>query len=224
MNNYRMSLTQKQQETLDFIRGFSRRTSQSPTISEIAVNFGLKSLRSVTQRLESLEEKGFIKRDSFKQRNITLLDHVNPSSPMGTIQIPVIASAGCDALQVYAQQQYGEYLSIDENILGGRKEIVAIKAIGNSMVDAGIRNGDYVLVEVGGNVENNDLVVAILGDMAVVKRIQFIKDGIVLRPESKSESYKPIVMSGEFNSKIFGKVLRTLSMQRDEEEITYEKI
>ena len=65
-------------------------------------------------------------------------------------------------------------------------------------------------------------VVAILGDMAVVKRVQFTKDAVVLNPESKSGAYQPIVMPD--GSKIFGKVLRTISMRKDENEITYEAI
>ncbi len=223
MINQRTVLTKKQRETLDFINDFEGKAGQPPTIKEMREGLKLLSLRSVTQRLEALERKGFIKRDPFKHRGITVLDHLNPFSPEGTMQIPVIASAGADAAQVYAEQQYDEYISVEENMLEGRKEIVAIKAIGNSMVDAGIRNGDYVLVEVGGNVENGNLVVAILGDMAVVKRVKFANDGaVVLYPESKSGAYQPIVMPN--GSKIFGKVLRTINIRNDEEEYTYENI
>ncbi len=222
MTHQRAVLTDKQRETLEFLRDYERRTGQAPTIKELREGLGLSSLRSVTQRLEALERKGFIKRDPFRHRSITVLDHINPFSPAGTIQIPVIASAGADAAQVYAQEQYGEYLTVDKEMVGDRKEIVAIRAIGNSMVDAGIKNGDYVLVEVGGNVEDGDLVVALLGDMAVVKRVQFTKDAVILNPDSKSGAYQPIVMQDD--SKIFGKVVRTISVQPDKEEITYEPI
>lgn len=222
MMHQKTVLTGKQQETLEFLRDFERKTGQAPTIKEMQKGLGLRSLRSVTQRLEALEKKGFIKREPFKHRSITILDHINPLSPAGTIQVPVIASAGADAAQIYAQEQYGEYLTVDKEMVDARREIVAIRAIGNSMTDAGIKNGDYVLVEVGGNVENGDLVVAILGDMAVVKRVQFTKDAVILNPESKSGTYQPIVMPDD--SKIFGKVLRTISMRSNGEEYTYEKI
>ncbi len=211
-------LTQKQRETLDFIRSFTDRTGNPPTIKEMRDALKLSSLRSVSQRLEALERKGYITRDPFKHRSVTVLENLNS----GTTQVPVIASAGADAMQVYAQQQYDEYISVEKDMVDARKEIVAIKAVGNSMTDAGIRNGDYVLVEVDGNVENGDLVVALLGDMAVVKRVQFTSNAVILNSESKNGSYQPIVMSD--NSKIFGRVLRTINMRKDNDEITYEKI
>ncbi len=221
MINRRTILTQKQKETLDFIDKFITKTGSAPTMNELRTGLGLSSLRSVSQRLEALERKGFIKRDRFRHRGISLLPEYIDTTPSGTIQIPVIASAGADAMQVYAQEQYDEYLTIDKSMINPKKEIVAIRAIGSSMVDANIRSGDYVLVEVGGNVENCDRVIAILGDMAVIKKIQFTADAVVLYPEAKGGSYQPIVMPDD--SKIFGRVLRTISMKNnDNQEITYD--
>ena len=215
-------LTQKQLDTLDFIKDFIGRVGAAPTINELRNGLKLQSLRSVTQRLEALERKGFIKRDRFKQRNIVVLEDMDPYSPAGTMRIPVIASAGADAMQVYAQQQYDEYVSVDKEMIDSRKEIVAIKAVGNSMVDAGIKNGDYVLVEVGSNVENGDRVAAIVGDMALIKRIQFTPDAVILNPESKNGHYQPIIMKDD--SCVFGKVLRTIKIWRDDGELTYTPI
>lgn len=123
----------------------------------------------------------------------------------------------------YAQEQYGEYLTVENSIVPDlRKEIVAIKVVGNSMTDAGLNNGDYVMVEVGEHPQNDDLVVAIIGDMAVVKRIQFTKNAVILMPESKNKMYQLIILSD--TSKIFGKALRTIKIRPGTEDYTYEAI
>lgn len=203
----KISLTTKQQETLKFIKDFISRNRKSPLITDIQNEFGLKSLRSVSQRLEALERKGLIKRDRFKHRGIALTDFTT-SFEKEFIQVPVIASAGCDAMQIYAQETYDEYVSLDKKLVDIRKEIVAIKAVGNSMIDAGIRNGDYVLVEVTQNTEDGDRVVAMIGDMAVIKRLRKIENTTILEPESKGNGYSPIILSE--GSRIFGKVLSVI--------------
>lgn len=214
MINRKTILTKKQQETLAFLEDFIGKHGNSPTIKEIGVALKLSSLRSVTQRLEALERKGFIGHNRFRQRSITILN--DPLAPTGMVQVPVIASVGADAMQIYAQHQYDEYISVDKTMINPRKEIVAVKAVGNSMVDANIRNGDYVLLEVGGNPEEGDLVVAVVDGMAVVKRLHFASDAVVLKPESKNRAYQPIVMSND--SHIFGKVMRIIKMDRNEDD------
>ena len=138
---------------------------------------------------------------------------------MGRGMIPVISSAGCDAMQVYAQEQYDEYLVVDKKLLDARREIIALKAVGNSMVDAGIKNGDYVLVEVTENVSTGDRVAAVIGDMAVIKRLRISPKAIILEPESKNAGYAPIVMQD--SSKIFGKVLSVIPMSDRNDEMHY---
>ena len=206
----KIRITQKQEETLDFIKNFITRNGESPTITQLSGGLGLKSLRSVTQRLEALEAKGLIKRDRFRHRGISLLNPLDPTmAPKGTERIPVIASAGCDTMQVYAQEQYDEFLMVDKQLLDPRKEIVAIKAVGNSMVDYGLHNGDYALVEVTENIQNGDRVVAIVGDMAVIKKFKKVTGAIILESESKGNDYPPIILKEGF-SKIFGKVLNII--------------
>lgn len=214
-------LSPKQLETLNFIKDFIKKHKMSPTIAEIKDEFGLDSIRSVMQRIEGLEKKGFLKRDKFKHRNITLIDP-GLSSPPGMVQIPVIASAGCDAMQVFANETFDEFLTVEKSLTDPRKEIVAIKAIGGSMVDAGIQNGDYVLVEVTQDVSLNDRVVTIIGDMAVIKRFKRANGMVILTPEAKG--YNPIVIKEE-NSRIFGKVLSVIptSGHDDDYRVEYEK-
>ncbi len=204
-----VSLTPAQKETLEFIESYSSEHGVAPTITELAKRLKLRSLRSVTQRLESLERKGLIKRSRFQHRSINIVDAVKPQIGADLIQVPVIASAGCDAMEVYAESTYDEYIMVDRSLIGGRRNIAniaAVRAIGDSMQDAGIHSGDYVIVEVTDRVANGDRVVAILGNMAVIKRFSRVDEVVYLNPENKYGTYHPIVVKEE-DSRIFGKVL-----------------
>lgn len=200
------TITPAQEKTFSFLQTYIKKNGKAPTVVEMRKEFGLRSLRSVMQRLEALERKGFIKRERFQHRSIQILKGDSSGISSGTIKIPVIASAGCDAMEVYAQDEFGEYILVDKNLLSVHTNIAAVKAVGDSMIDAGIRNGDYVIVEVTESVENGDRVVAIIGNMAVIKQYKKTGDVVFLNPENDSGAYHPIVV-GQEDSKIFGKVL-----------------
>ena len=207
--NRLVALTPAQKETLTLIQTHTDKHGKSPTITELRDMLKLRSLRSVTQRIEGLEKKGLITRNRFQHRSITILDGVKSQMSSDLIQVPVIASAGCDAMDVYAEQSFGEYIVVDRSLIGGRKDhtnIAAVRAVGDSMQDAGIHSGDYVIVEVTDRVENGDRVVAILGNMAVIKRFERVDEVVYLNPENKYGTYHPIVVREE-DSRVFGKVL-----------------
>lgn len=218
-----VSITRAQEETFSFLKHYIAKNEQAPTMVELGKEFKLRSLRSVTQRLESLEKKGFIKRDRFQHRSIQILKGDSSGITFGTIKIPVIASAGCDAMEVYAQDEFGEYILVDKNLVGARHatNIAAIKAVGDSMEDAGIHNGDYVIVEVTEVVDNGDRVVAIVGNMAVIKQYEKTGGMVFLNPENKSGVYQRIVVRQE-DSKIFGKVLSVIPGTEWEDDIKIE--
>lgn len=223
MQRNRFLLTDAQEETLGLIRRYILEHGQSPTIAELQEVLKLHSIRSVTQRLEALERKGFITRDKFRHRSIRITKTLNTHylAP-DFIAVPVIASAGCDALEVYAQDEFGEFIAVDRALVGQAKSIAAIRAIGDSMEDAGIKDGDHVIVEVTDQVESGDRVVAIIGNMAVIKRFERAKGFSVLHPENAIASYAPIIVAQE-DSKIFGKVLSVISNEEwvDDVKIEY---
>jgi SOS-response transcriptional repressor LexA len=107
------TLTRAQEETFAFIKQYMAKHTQAPTITELRDGLRLRSLRSVTQRLEALERKGLTKRNRHQHRSITILDTEFPFAHSGIIQIPVIASAGCDAVEVFAQNEFGEFIAVD---------------------------------------------------------------------------------------------------------------
>lgn len=203
------TMTQAQAETLSYLKSYIRKHRKAPTMVEMRKEFNLSSLRSVTQRIEGLERKGFIRRDRFQHRSIQILEGANSPIPAGMVQIPVIASAGCDAVDVYAQDEFGEYILVDKNLVSSHKTIAAIKAVGDSMQDSGIRNGDYVIVEVTEHVQNGDRVVAVLGNMAVIKQYEKTDGVVFLQPRNDTGVYHTIVIKEE-DTKIFGKVLSVI--------------
>lgn len=196
-------LTYKQRRVLENIRLYITAKGEPPTLEELRNNLGLRSIRTVAQYVEALEAKGYVMRRKGAWRNIELR---NVDGGWGTVNVPVVASVGCDDLSVYAHEEHNEFLEVDKKIVDEEEGgIVAVRAVGESMADAGIHSGDYVLVRFTNHAENGDRIAAIVGDMVTVKRLER-RDGVtILYPESKDPQYKPIVLREDF--KIAGKVL-----------------
>ena len=201
-------LTTKQQRVYEALQKKIQKHHESPTLDELREALRLKSLRTVVQYLDVLERKGYIVRRKGIKRNIELRSGNTEGMSTSTVSIPVVANVGCDDLSLFAQQEYDEFLEVDKTIAQSSSEesgIVAVRAVGDSMQDAGINPGDYVLIRFTDEAQNGDRVAAIVGDMVTVKRYEK-KDGVtILYPESKNPKYKPIVLREDF--KIAGKVL-----------------
>lgn len=205
-------LTAKQQKVYDFIRLNLHKYGVPPTITELATFLGAKSLRTVTQILQSLENKGLIARSRYQSRGIQLVE-----AESQIVTVPVVSAAGCDNLNVFAQENHGEYISLDRGFLEGtkRKDAVVIKAVGDSMKDANILSGDYVLVHLTKDVINNDIVAAVVNGMAVIKKYSKTANAVVLSPMSGSSEYSPIIMKEDFD--VLGKVIQIIKNPKNEE-------
>lgn len=224
MNKNIKKLTKKQCEVLNAIEYHIKENGVSPTLEELRVKFGYKNSNSIRQYLDVLEKQGLIRRLSYKKRGIELTYSNSEINNNGLVVLPVIASAGCDAVNVYAEQQFDENITIDVSYIPKNKDLkslVIFKAIGDSMNMAGINSGDYVLVQRTNNIDSGDRVVVSIGDMAVIKRIKYGKNAVVLEPESSNVRYEKIILKD--NSKIFGKVLDIIKMTMDDE-LLYEEV
>lgn len=216
-------LTTKQQRVYSELQKQMNGRGESPTLDELRKALKLKSLRTVTQYLEVLERKGYIVRRKNAKRNIELRAEGGAGS---TMSVPVIANVGCDDLSLFAQEERDEFLEVDKTIAadprgGGESGIVAVRAVGDSMQDAGINPGDYVLIRFTDEAQNGDRVAAIVGDMVTVKRYERKNGVTILYPESKNPKYRPIVLREDF--KIAGKVLCVIPSPHAElTEVVYE--
>ncbi len=212
-------LTGKQKRVLDNISLYISAKGEPPTLEELRTNLGFKSIRTVVQYLDILERKGFVVRRKYARRNIELRPIDGSDRTETLMSIPVVANVGCDDLSTYAAEQYDEFLQVDKKIVDTAGEIVAVRAVGDSMLDAGINSGDYILVQFTDNVKSGDRVAAIVGDMVTVKRLERREGVTILYPENKDPKYKPIVLREDF--KIAGKVLCVIpAAVADAEDIT----
>lgn len=201
-------LSTKQQLVYGFIREYIERNKKSPTRNEIRSFIGVKSINSISQYLEALEGGGYISIRKHDKRNIDLVEIINKDNIKSQfIQVPVVASVGCDDLSVFAEEQADEFLQVESSLIKN-SSMIAVRAVGNSMNDSGIENGDYVLVEKNAEIKSGDNVVAIIDGMATLKRFEKKEKFAILWPESKDEKYKPIVVNRDF--KLVGKVISVI--------------
>lgn len=228
-NGVPIKLTEKQRQFYHSLQRLIEKNGESPTVSELVRLMKFSSPRAVTQYLESLESKGLIERRRYEARGIRLIsqkgknnadgDDTDAPAGIAMIDIPVIASAGCDQMAIFAQRNFGDYICVATELLQGVKKdnVVCVKAVGDSMVDAGINTGDYVLVEMTDGVHENDLVVAIIDNFAVIKKIAFASNAVILRPVSSDPQYKPIILRRDFQ--IFGRVIDVIRLKNKTEEM-----
>lgn len=201
-------MTRKQQEIYDFIAAFITEHSYPPSVREICDGVGLRSPSTVHFHLQNMEEKGFLAKDG-KARALTLAQtaekaaaapaepvYDEPDIPAGRVPIVGTVAAGTPIL---AQECIEDYLTFDTN--GRDGEYFALRVRGESMLNAGILPGDLVVVHQQREAHNGEIVVALIGDEATVKRLQRRNGEVWLLPEN--DAYEPI--DGRYAS-ILGKV------------------
>lgn len=222
LNSNSKTLTSKQKRVFDFICNCLEKNGFSPTIVELADFLGVSSLRTVTQYLESLEKKGLIVRGRHQSRGIRLAGYNDVM--LETVTLPVLSSAGCDNMQVFAEQSYDEFITLDREFLNGNspEKVVVFRAMGNSMLDAGIETGDLVLTKITSDISQKDKVVAIVDGMALIKQINFTPNAVILAPMSHDPQFRPIIMKRNFQ--VFGKVIEVIKNSFGSEELVYENI
>ncbi len=185
-----MDLTKRQQEIFDFIRKYSARYGYPPTVRDIGKAVGLASSSTVHAHLANLEKIGLLRRDPSKPRAIELLDRA-VESVRGIVRgegLPLVGSVAAGQ-PTLAEENIEEYVSVPEIAGGGDGEYL-LRIRGDSMKDAGILEGDFVVVRSQDTAQDGDVVVALLGEEATVKRFFREADHIRLQPEN--DALEPI--------------------------------
>jgi repressor LexA len=185
-----MDLTKRQQEIFDFIRRYSARYGYPPTVRDIGKAVGLASSSTVHAHLANLEKIGLLRRDPSKPRAIELLDRA-VESVRGIVRgegLPLVGSVAAGQ-PMLAEENVEEYVAVPE-IAGGEDGEYLLRIRGDSMKDAGILEGDFVVVHSQDTAKDGDVVVALLGEEATVKRFFREADHIRLQPEN--DAVEPI--------------------------------
>ena len=195
-----LDLTKRQKEIFDFIRKYAAKTGYPPTVREIGKAVGLHSSSTVHAHLANLEKLGLVKRDPSKPRAIELLYERAKRTISSESGLPLIGQVAAGE-PILAEENIEEYLEVPD-VIGGEDGDYILQIRGESMKDAGIIEGDYVIVRPSDDANNGEIVVALIGEEATVKRIFREKDHIRLQPEN--EEMEPIITT---EARVLGKVV-----------------
>ena len=174
-----------QRRILEFIKKEIELKGYPPSVREICEAVNLKSTSTVHGHLEQLEKRGLIRRDSTKPRAMEVLE--NPLSKGRSVPLVGRVTAG---IPILAEENIEDYIVLPQDLVGSDDELFALRVRGESMIRAGILNGDFIIVRKQSHADNGDIVVAMIEDEATVKRIFFERDGVRLQPENPY--YDPI--------------------------------
>ncbi|WLR43458.1 transcriptional repressor LexA [Bacillus carboniphilus] len=196
-------LSKRQQDILDFIKDEVRKKGYPPSVREIGEAVGLASSSTVHGHLSRLESKGLIRRDPTKPRAIEILSGEEVEIPQsGVVNVPVIGKVTA-GLPITAIENIEEYYPLPDRYNINDENVFMLEIVGDSMIEAGILNGDKVIVKQQQTAVNGDIVVAMTeDDEATVKRFFKEKDFIRLQPENSTMA--PIIVR---NVSILGKVI-----------------
>jgi len=183
-------LNQRQQIILDFIQERIKTKGYPPSVREIGEAVGLKSSSTVHAHLVQLEEKGYIRKDPSKPRAIIPINKEEAiESNLSTISLPVVGNVAAGS-PILAIENIETYFPVPVDFIGsGNHYILRVK--GESMIEAGILDGDYLIVREQADASNGEIIVAMLEDEATVKRYYKRDQYIELKPENSS--MQPII-------------------------------
>ncbi|MDX6696966.1 MAG: repressor LexA [Solirubrobacteraceae bacterium] len=181
-----LDLTKRQQEIFDFIKKYSAKYGYPPTVRDIGKAVGLASSSTVHAHLANLEKIGLLRRDPSKPRAIELFDRAADSvkslvKPSG---LPLVGQVAAGQ-PVLAEENIEDYVDVP-GVAGGEAGEYLLRVRGDSMKDAGILEADYVVVQPQDTAQDGEIVVALVGEEATVKRFFREADHVRLQPENTS--------------------------------------
>lgn len=195
-------ITKKQQEILDYIKNEILNRGFPPAVREICEAVNLKSTSSVHSHLEALEKNGYIRRDATKPRAIEIIDDNFNLVRREVVNVPIIGtvSAGQPLLAV---ENIENYFPVPAEFMPNEQSFM-LKVKGDSMINAGIFDGDHVFVKKQTDAANGDIVVALIDDSATVKT--FYKEKGYYRLQPENDSMDPIIVTQDLQiiGKVFG--------------------
>ena len=194
-------ISAKQQEILDYIKDEILRKGYPPTVREICETVNLKSTSSVHSHLETLEKNGYIRRDPTKPRAIEICDDSFQIVRTETVSLPIVGNVAAGQ-PILAEENIEEYFPVPADVVP-KGESFILNVRGDSMINAGILNGDRVFVQCCNTANNGDMVVAIIEDGATVKT--FYKENGYIRLQPENDDMEPIIVDDcQIVGKVFG--------------------
>lgn len=196
-------ITPRQKEILDFIQDYVDFNGYPPTYREIGKKFNIVSTFGVKRHIDALVKKGYLNTESRTSRTLSLVVNNSPIKS-SIIEIPIVGRVAAGS-PLLAEENIEGSLSFDKSLIGNRTECFGLKVRGDSMINAGILEGDLVIIQPQKEAQNGDIIIALLRDEATMKRFVLEDGKIYLVPEN--ENYDPIVVENLEEFSIIGKVV-----------------
>ena len=196
------TLTEKEREMYQYICKVMEEKGYAPSVRDIQNALSIKSTATVHSYLNKLEDKGYIQKEQGKSR--TLRVGADTPAPQGTVRVPIVGQVAA-GLPILAEQNYDGYVDFCPPRGLSRAELFALRIKGESMIEAGIMNGDYVIVSRTSYVENGDIAVVLLDDEATVKT--FYRENGAFRLQPENRTMKPIITKEVY---ILGQVIANI--------------
>lgn len=188
---------ENQQKILDYIKSEIQEKGYPPSVREICAAVGLRSTSTVHSHLQKLEERGLLRRDSTKPRALEIL---GSESEARGVKVPIVGKVAA-GIPILAQENIEDYLVIPKDFTSDTETFI-LTVRGESMIDAGIFNGDYLVVRQQGAADNGDIVVAMIDEEVTVK--SFYRENGHIRLQPHNSSMEPIIVR---DCVILGKVI-----------------
>ncbi|HJB17628.1 MAG TPA: transcriptional repressor LexA [Candidatus Blautia excrementipullorum] len=195
-------ISKKQQEILDYIKNEILNRGFPPAVREICEAVHLKSTSSVHSHLEALEKNGYIRRDATKPRAIEIIDDQFNLVRREVVNVPLVGTVAAGQ-PILAVENIEAYFPVPAEYMPNAQSFM-LKVKGDSMINAGIFDGDQVLVKQQSSAENGEIVVALVEDSATVKT--FYKEDGYYRLQPENDNMDPILVHGDLQilGKVFG--------------------
>lgn len=194
-----VDLNDKQREILAYIKKETNAKGYPPSVREICSAVGIKSTSTVHANLEKLEKMGLIRRDPTKPRAIEILDDSVNQREM--LNLPIVGSVAAGT-PILATENIEGHFPVPMDLYQTNNEMFVLNVKGDSMIECGINDGDYLIVEQRSTAQNGEIVVALIDDSATVKR--FYKEGNHIRLQPENSNMAPIIVD---DCQIIGKAV-----------------
>jgi repressor LexA len=200
-------LSKKELEAIRYIQGSFARQGHAPSVREIQHALGYRSPRSASDILERLAERGIVRRRADGRLQL-LKSPKGDKSHARTVDVPLVGTAPCGP-PLLAEENIETLIPVSTSLARPPHRYFLLRARGDSMTEAGIEDGDLVLVRQQPTAMNGDVVVALIDDEATIKEFHRSPDVIVLKPRSRSLTHRPVVLTNDFQ--IQGVVVSAIS-------------
>ncbi len=194
-------LTKRQQQILDFITASVAERGYPPTLREIGEHFGIKSTNGVNDHLKALEKKGYLLREDLKSRAMRPISPIETARKTSTwgmgdeyVSVPILGRVAAGE-PLLAVENVEDTVRVDRFFIGNNREVFALRVVGESMIEDGIRDGDYVFIKKTATANCGDTVVAMIEGEATVKR--YHPEGDTIRFQPANSSMEPIIVRRE---------------------------